>query len=142
MEKSQTLNFLKTTRLALIACADESLLNNFFNYIFTINFSEPRFAIKAEVGATISRKEVAQELSKTMECFEANNIFVPFNCDKYSELRSVYFYLPETAKPHVQIFVLKEADAGVKLECEIGVLQGNYILFNYDKACGTFTEIE
>ena len=138
MGNFRTLNFLKTTRISLISCADETLLDNFFDFIFAINFSEPEFVIKTEVDATLSLKEVAQELATIIEHSKMRNIFVPFKCDKYSELRSVYFYLPETVKPDVQIFVLKETEAGVKLECELGLLQGSYILF--DKSNGSFTE--
>lgn len=143
MEIFKTLNFLKTTRLALITCADEALLNNFFNFISTAsNFSAADVSVETEISTSISPKEITQKLATTMEHSKTKNIFVPFKCDKYSKLRSVYFYLPENVKSDVQIFVLRETEACVKLECELGLLQGSYILYDYTKTTGTFKEKE
>ena len=160
MENIRTLNFLKINRLAFIACADKAMLKQFTYFISPLgereyekslencefeevsksNFSDGNTLIVSNVISTIPRKVVSQQLTTLIQNEAFKNIFVPFQCDKYSELRSIYFRLPETIKPHVQIFVLRETDAGIKLECELGILQGSYILFDYDKANGRFKE--
>lgn len=134
MENIKTLEFLNKTRLAVIACADENMLNNF------ITVADAAISVETGIGSTVPRKAVSQKLATTIKQSKTKNTLVPFKYEKYSELRSIYFYLPENVKSDVQIFVLKETETGVKLECELGLLQGSYILYDYTKLTGEFKE--
>ena len=160
MNKERTLNYLKITRLAVITCAEEELLYSFFRYLFPIcnrkyekslddcefeeynlsNFSCGDVLVANGIKIIVPRKEVSQRLTTLVENENHENIFVPLKCEKYSELRSIYFHLPENVKSDARIFVLRKTDAGVKLECELGLLQGRYILYDYDEATGIFSE--
>lgn len=133
MECNLTVNFLKTTRIALIACDDKNLLHAFSNIIST------QYQSVYEITYTTSQ-EVAQKLMALIEDKNVINAFVPIQCDKYSKLRSIYFYITEDCKSDIQIFVLRPHEEGFKLECELGAHQGQYILFDYNESTEIFKE--
>lgn len=133
MELKLTVKFLKSARLALIACEDEKLLHALSKCISTQDQSV------YEISYT-NPQEVSQKLTALIEDKNIINALVPIQCDKYSKLRSIYFYIPENCKSDIQIFVLYYQEEGVKLECELGAQQGKYILFDYNDATGEFKE--
>lgn len=133
MKLNSTIKFMKSTRLALIACEDEKLLHAFSNIISTQYQSVHKLSYTTP-------QEVSQKLTALIENKNVINAFVPIQCDKYSKLRSIYFYIPENCKSDIQIFVLRYQEDGAKLECELGVHQGQYILLDYNDATGEFKE--
>lgn len=133
MGLNSTFKFLKSTRLALIACENEKLLRAFSNIITT------QYQSVYEISYA-TPQEASQKLTALIEDNVIINTFVPIQCDKYSKLRSIYFYIPENCKSDIQIFVLRPHESGVKLECELGAQQGKYILFDYKDATGEFKE--
>ena len=126
MECNLTVNFLKTARLALIACEDEKLLHAFSGFL--LSQSQSLYEI-----SYATPQEVSQKLTALIG-EEDGNAFLSIQCDSYHKLRSIYFYIPENLKSDIQIFVLRYHESGVKLECELGTRQGKYILFDYDGA--------
>lgn len=133
MECNLTINFLKSTRLALITCADAKLL-----HVFSSCISSQEQSVY-ELYYTTSQ-EVSQKLMALIEDKIVINAFVHIQCDKYSKLRSIYFHITEDCKSDIQIFVLRPHEEGFKLECELGAHQGQYILFDYNESTEIFKE--
>ena len=133
MECNLTVNFLKTTRIALIACDDKNLLHAFSGFLSS------QCQSVYEITYTTSQ-EVAHKLMALIEDKNVINAFVPIQCDKYFKLRSIYFYITEDCKSDIQIFILRPHEEGFKLECELGAHQGQYILFDYNESTEIFKE--
>lgn len=160
MEHNETLNFLKTTRLAVIACSAENLLRDFLIYISALrqkiydkslpeleferalrsNFSDVEIVAINGFDCTITRRGISEMLATLMEQANTKNIFVPLRCEEYSKLRSIYFHMSDDLKSEIEIFVLRPHEVGAKLECELGLLAGQYMLYDYDSSKGQFRE--
>lgn len=117
-----TVNFLNSARTALIACADRDMLLSFCDYLKSQGQS-------VEETNYTTPKELSQKLTALTEG-GSGNALLAVRCESYSALRSVYFYIPEALKSDIGVFVLKGHLSGVKLECELGEMQGMYILFD------------
>ena len=160
MKYSHTLNFLITTQLSIIACADENLLRDFLIYLSALhqkiydkalpecefeeamrfNFLNSELTMIKGLNCTISGRDIPEKLIVLMEHANTKNIFVPLQCEEYAKLRSIYFHLSDDLKSEIEIFVLRLHEIGAKLECELGLLAGQYMLYDYDSSKGQLRE--
>lgn len=161
MDNSIVLGFLRKTHLSVIACTEDKILQDFSQYLlaaYRAAHEKPMEECSAEdavrhawtggecaivKGVSLSPSQKKEQIADKLK--DLNGIakacgadfFVPLGLQK-RELRSVYFYIPESDKPNIQMFNLYHMDSVLRLECEFGENAGYYLVYDYDTATGQF----
>lgn len=153
MESTKTNGFLKTAEVAVIACADGKILQNFFDFTsgctndFVIAECERYDCIDITDGQkwqTVDKIVALKHSAKRSSAFGVLPIEL-LNCEEHlltARLRALYFRIPESSKGNIQIFKLHYYASELRLECEFGENAGRYIVYDYDAAVGRFKEKE
>lgn len=165
MDNSKTCKFLSETNLAVIACKDNNVVQDFVKYIsseygtpiaeYSVNkinqldlSGEEIVIVRGLRNFREQRVQIAQKIKEMKDTAKANNVHfvVPLEkleCEPHlvtAQLRHILFCVPESDKPEINMFNLHYGEVDLKLECEFGKNAGQYLIYDYDASTGEIEE--
>ncbi|MDE5561948.1 MAG: hypothetical protein K2J01_00085 [Clostridiales bacterium] len=166
MENAKTVELLTETPLAVIACANETVLQDFLKFL-SIEYGKPIEECAVDEIDKINpmdseivivrgirnchgkqKLQTAQKLTAIKDIAKVHNahFIVPLeqiDCEPHlvtAQLRGMLLRTPEDEWREINMFNLRCNNDGLKLECEFGPNAGWYIIYDYNASDGQVEE--